>query len=74
MELVKTHILQHRVCEQAEYLSSAAVPLKTVLLDGERRDQASTDNTETTLGFNIGGGVEYFLNRTLAVKGDGGLV
>ena len=34
-------------------------------------DQPSTDNTDTTLGFNIGGGVEYFLNRTLAVKGEG---
>ena len=36
-----------------------------------RSDQPSTDNTETKLGFNTGGGIEYFLNRTLAVKGEG---
>ena len=34
-------------------------------------DLPSADNTDTRLGFNIGGGVEYFLNRTVAVKGEG---
>ena len=29
------------------------------------------DNTDTRVGFNVGGGVEYFLNRTLAVRGEG---
>jgi len=29
------------------------------------------DNTDTRVGFNVGGGVEYFLHRTLAVKGEG---
>ena len=29
------------------------------------------DNTDTRVGFNVGGGVEYFLNRTVAVKGEG---
>ena len=33
--------------------------------------QPSTDNTDTKVGFNTGGGIEYFLNRTLAVKGEG---
>ena len=32
---------------------------------------AATDNTDTRLGFTVGGGVEYFLNRTVAVKGEG---
>jgi hypothetical protein len=36
-----------------------------------RSDQSSADNTETKLGFNTGGGIEYFLNRTLALKGEG---
>jgi opacity protein-like surface antigen len=31
----------------------------------------NNDNTDTRLGFNFGGGVEYFLNRTIAVKGEG---
>ena len=30
-----------------------------------------TDNTDTRFGFNTGGGIEYFLNRTVAVKGEG---
>ena len=34
-------------------------------------DVPATDNTDTRLGFNVGGGVEYFLNRTVAVKGEG---
>jgi outer membrane protein W len=34
-------------------------------------DQSATDNTDTRLGFTVGGGVEYFLNRTVAVKGEG---
>jgi opacity protein-like surface antigen len=34
-------------------------------------DLPSADNTDTRLGFNIGGGVEYFLNRTVAIKGEG---
>jgi hypothetical protein len=37
-----------------------------------RSDQSSTDDTDTKLGFNTGGGIEYFLNRTLAVKGEVG--
>jgi len=36
-----------------------------------RSEQPSTDNTDTKVGFNTGGGIEYFLNRTLAVKGEG---
>ena len=36
-----------------------------------RSDLPSTDNTETKLGFNTGGSIEYFLNRTLALKGEG---
>jgi opacity protein-like surface antigen len=34
-------------------------------------DQPSEDNTDTRFGFNTGGGIEYFLNRTLALKGEG---
>jgi opacity protein-like surface antigen len=36
-----------------------------------RSELPSTDNTETKVGFNTGGGIEYFLNRALAVKGEG---
>jgi opacity protein-like surface antigen len=35
-----------------------------------RSDFASDDNTDTRFGFNTGGGVEYFLSRTIALKGD----
>jgi opacity protein-like surface antigen len=29
------------------------------------------DNTDTRFGFNTGGGIDYFLNRTVALTGEG---
>jgi len=36
-----------------------------------RRRGESLGDSATKLGFNLGGGVEYFLNRTLTIKGEG---
>jgi opacity protein-like surface antigen len=35
-----------------------------------RSEQPSTDNTDTRFGLNAGGGVEYFLNRSLTLRGE----
>jgi hypothetical protein len=36
-----------------------------------RSDLPSEDNMDTRFGLNTGGGVEYFLNRTVVIKGEG---
>jgi hypothetical protein len=36
-----------------------------------RRDGESFSDTETKLGVNVGGGVEYFINRRVTLKGEG---
>jgi len=34
-------------------------------------DVPSTDNTDTRFGLNTGGGMEYFVSKTVSVKGEG---
>jgi opacity protein-like surface antigen len=36
-----------------------------------RSDPMASDNRETRFGFNTGGGIEYFVTRRLALKGEG---